>query len=950
MSKAKCSPLTSSPCAPQQSVLPPTNDQPYGNAYAASQVPAASADDTFASWLLDPAQGPTCKAAAAPPPKPAAPPPTAKDALVGPTQAPATAPGTGAPAVVDPTTVTPNKTVTSGQSVTKDDKGAYTVNNGKSTTAGASVNVAPGSAAVGVNGATSSGEGDAKKDRNLGATAGYNSKTGEATAGVTAGASKGDGASKRGVTGTLAITGDAKGNSGVAAGAGIRVGDQVVSTSVTNGRKAELVKRTLPNHSVVFVVKYELSSGIKVGGEKEGTPGESYGKGANVSGATSHKGERIYANKKDAEKAVKAIQAHGKGGLGKATDLPSAGKVTSDMKVGESREVGGSKGAGVSGSGTAGVAKITVGAGVTKGAKVSIKRTSAKKVEITVTFTKTVDGGGAIEAAGGGAGKRHAKGSGRSYVIEISDISSKKGQKAYAAAVGKVPFTSLPKGGWKRIRNSTTETTTDTTEAKLGPISRTESKVVTNSTTVDAKNNVTKRSKGENTSGAAIAGFGHHSEGNALVGVDRNGKRAWGFKATVDSTSAKSVSNVLGAATGTKGRTDIDGKVSGKYSVDYSLDDKRIQKFVAHMKNVKPDQVAAVSIAGGKTVNGSATKATGVLIAALKRAKNKDEERKALARWVADAGAHAREQLKHYTNIKPTHHVALAGDAHLKGFAGRVALNKKIADLRKKLADSKSDKTQLTHDIVTTLQAQLDKESALSNPKKYKELPPDLRNEEQDRTRTDVAVLRGLLKQARSAAKPKSTTKKDAEPAAPCPPPQSKKPEPDTYKVPVPPTVAQQKAKLQTLTLGMARFRTLVVVHQSELEVSKQVHDFDPTPGLNRTKTLRSGHGAAGVLGIGRGSHYKTYKAAAKHEALGAKHLKAAQAADRAHINIEVPEGKNQLTTSILSAKKIIKHYRDAITAFQRANFQYKQVEEKTKMKYRRTQYFDHRFPGTKQS
>ncbi len=687
--------------------------------------------------------------------------------------------------------------------------------------------------------------------------------------------------------------GDAKRAAGVGASAGrdadggvtlglkghVQTGDMKISGGVSTGRTAKVVRGADAGGKIVYVMKYESSRS-----ESGGLSGKSVG-GSGSRGKTT-KGERVYSTRAEAEAASTAFKA--------------TGKMAAALGIGDSRTVTAHGGTSADVGGSVGVAGVTVGGGVTEGTAATVKRVSKTVAHITVGASTTVAGGASLSVPGAGAGLTRSGTTGANRTVSV-DLTTKAGKAAYEAVLaGKA----LPKTGWTQISRTATTAMTNGTQAQLGPLGRSSSATVTHQTTRD-QHGVSKRTDGENKQGVSAL-IAHHKENNRLTGTSRNKKnRQWAFNAGVDSSSAGSASHVLAAATGTTAKKNLSGKPAGKWSVVLVLTDKQIETFVKHMQGVSPKMAKSVAIAGGTTVVGSATKDTESLIRALKAAgSDKAKWRQALALWVAHAGEHAREQLKHYSGATPQYHVKLEDSPYFTGAAGRRALDAQIAALRKRPNQSQ---------IAELLRDQLKKKSLLMDSRKLKELPDELRARELTRTRQDIGALRALKGRAKNG---KGSPKKE-----------------QTCEAPKPAVYTPDQAlkdRLRALQGGITRFRALAAHYQHSLTLSKQVHNYDPEPWRRASQSLRERFS---------GSQKSAYEAANKHENAAMAALALAHKEEATLLDLENATGETQLQGAVTSASAVVAGYQKVVAALQYADQKYKEIEKSTGCSHRRGAY-----------
>jgi len=366
-------------------------------------------------------------------------------------------------------------------------------------------------------------------------------------------------------------------------------------------------------------------------------------------------------------------------------------------------------------------------------------------------------------------------------------------------------------------------------------------------------------------------------------------------------------------------------KSSGAWSVDFTIPDRKMAGLVKRLQSIKDtDSIKYMAVKGGRRVSGDGPQHTEKLIYALKAAgSDTDAQRAALAKWVSEAGDHALSQLRELGDLKPDYHLHLAGDPNFPGLIGRLKLQRQIGRL-KALAESPpaGGASQVVAAAQSLLGKQLDRLAAISNLKKYAELPRELRQKEVSRINFDITVLKKILE---VASKPSITEQSS--------PNSSSAAGTDFVSedgtLPTDNTAMENlQEELKTQNTFIDDYREETQVQLNLLQLTLEVQNHDPT---GRDQSLRQEYGKHLKLGMdwaaADGEETGAFDVADFFQRVALLFLESAQQQEKEHVFMSAPIGETQLKMAIRSAESVVSAYQTALQMLKVTDTEYTKIE-----------------------
>ncbi len=476
----------------------------------------------------------------------------------------------------------------------------------------------------------------------------------------------------------------------------------------------------------MWVVTYTKSVGgnASLGGTSAG------GHSANIGGSASETstGERRFKTKGEAD----AFQKKGP----TEAAAPTTAEGAAALAVGDRVSTTDAKGAQVGGS--AMIQGLQVGGKlqIGKSHSVTVVKADPTRVHVEVTDADTLGGEASLGTFGvsmkAGASRTLSQG----VVLEF-DISTPAGQAAFEQfrRTGVAPAS-----GARLVARTSGRSDSEVSGVGLGIVDITATSTVEQSTTETADGDKIERAAGTDAVGVDAGFLGKHQVSTTLDTSETNdASRAYGTKATIDSSSAESANHELAAATGVKQNSNIEGAPKGQWSVTSHFSDAQIQTLCAEINSDHFNYHSLIYRSGHGAALIQAVKGSG---------GNMDAVRLALSEFISETGSRGLELMRDTIGGKFAYDLNLAGDKYFTGASGREATERQIADFKARLASPKSDKGSLIGQIATCLSSQQEKLAAIGDPRQYPELPSELRTEEIAKTRSMVKTLEQMRDQA----------------------------------------------------------------------------------------------------------------------------------------------------------------------------------------------------------
>ncbi|MGE3767415.1 MAG: hypothetical protein AB7L94_34495, partial [Kofleriaceae bacterium] len=543
----------------------------------------------------------------------------------------------------------------------------------------------------------------------------------------------------------------------------VKAGTDTVSVSVKGGKVAKFSPvNKLPNggYAVTYTVTSEVGGGVRANTDPK-SKGAQVGGSFNASSTDQIATTKVFASEAEAL-AFRSAENAGEPSFPTSANQASALKPGEKVVMGEGFNMGIDASAGTSSLGSVGVGHSTG----------SSERTSVEMLEGNAVFaerTATMDSTGKLSytAPGGLAG---ISGSNTDTKTVRTKIKVELGTDAAPNEAGRAAYARFMEDGSVIPPAQTISTTTSTGETKgreinLGPVKGFEIQKVEDGVTYDEEGKL-EHTSGERSRGWEIKSLGmggsYSTKLEALQRNDDDEKRAYVATSTVKQTDAydslRRLNDVAGG--GIRGEEELKGlKASGTWEVQSVLAPEAVDQFVTEVQkgNYNPNLVTTKS---GK-VEGSTRNyfsAGDNLQEALKEAgDDKDKQRLALAKFVAEGGEQAMDQVKALGGASSEVFVTLKNDKdevdpNFQGIQGRLDVESKIAALQSRSESGDADPAQLLQDI-KALQTRARMRVATITPERYPDLPPGVMKTEVGRSQGDLDRLEALAGPLREKVK-----------------------------------------------------------------------------------------------------------------------------------------------------------------------------------------------------
>ncbi|MCC6621203.1 MAG: hypothetical protein IT385_08110 [Deltaproteobacteria bacterium] len=588
---------------------------------------------------------------------------------------------------------------------------------------------------------------------------------------------------KQGVTGNATIDLGERGLEGVSGNVGVTHGK--VTIDVGGAYKFVIDEPVTVDGKFVVTYTKVVSGNVKGGG------GPISG---GLSGGETSKGVRHFKTAAEAE----AFRKKGP----EQAEAPKTADDAKRMQVGDktttSTDAGADLGAKGNLQGVRVGAKLKVGTSRT----VTVLKVDADRVHVEVTDADTLGGEASLGTFGVGLSVGGSRTLTQGVVLEF-DLSK---------AEGRLAFEAFRKGGVapqdaKVVARTKGRTDVETAGLNIGILDVTSTSTVEESTTVTGSGDKVEHAAGTDGFGVDAGFLGKHAVTTKLDTYETNDKqRSYATRTNIDSTSGQAAGKELAEATGTKWST-VDGAPKGQWSVTSHFTDAQIAKLCEQIKSNRFNHHALIHEAG----DGKA------LIDAVKGAGgDMDRVRRALSEFVSETGSEGLALMRKTIGGKFSYDLELSGDAHFKGAAGRAATEGAIASFKARLAKPGADASALLGEIAKVLAEQQERLSAIGDPKRYPELPPELRSQEIGKARALVRSLEALRDQAIAKVTGPALSKADDDKKTPGKEAGADKDKPGT----TPAHVAPDKKGPESPSQALAREWALVVAAEQRLKAT----------------------------------------------------------------------------------------------------------------------------------
>jgi hypothetical protein len=247
--------------------------------------------------------------------------------------------------------------------------------------------------------------------------------------------------------------------------------------------------------------------------------------------------------------------------------------------------------------------------------------------------------------------------------------------------------------------------------------------------------------------------------------TERNDRDShYAISGSVDSSSGSDSIRHLAALTSSAYRTDEGAKSSGKWGVEVEITDAMIERFI---KEIGTERVRQMGLFDGSDARNE-------LREHLRDAKTSDDKKRALSRFFADAGfdGKAIKQMREvltggyvnawsfgsdYESLKRNklgnfeYDLTLPGDRNFKGMGARLELEGKIKQYQQLIAANPQAAGTLHGEIAALLEEVRRQRNEINDPKRYSDLPDELREHQVARLDGYIESLNGLRVQAGEA-------------------------------------------------------------------------------------------------------------------------------------------------------------------------------------------------------
>ena len=535
-------------------------------------------------------------------------------------------------------------------------------------------------------------------------------------------------------------------------GAGISRNNK--SVSVHAGYQVEASEPRQQGETWVVDWSRNLSAGGKAGGSKGAG---NIGAGANYS--DSEFGTRGFKNKDEAT----AFQKDAAARLPSHAHDPSTANGALHLEIGESRGHGHGVDGSVSGGlSMAGGGNIGVGLQGGSSSSLSVHRVSASLFEVT-------DESGSNKGVSLSAGTLGAGATGHSSTDHSSsrtlrfDLSTPEGRAAFDAYnkdPSQIPATGAHVVSSTEMKGESSGTTVNLPGHKHDRTSRVEEAV-----TQDDQGKLeryTGKATEQISTNIPFFDKTHDNVGVQFDATERNDRNSqYALTGSVDSSEGSDSIRHLAALTSSAYRSSKDATSSGKWGVEVEITEAMVEQFT---KEIGTERVLEM---------GFFDNTRNELREHLRDAKTSDDKKRALARFFADDGHDGKaikqmrevltggyanawsidgdyESMKRNKRGNLNYDLTLPGDRNFKGMGARLELEGKIKQYQQLIANPTTAGT-LHGEIAPLLEEVRRQRNEINDPKRYSDLPDELREHQVARLDGYIEALNSLRAQAGEA-------------------------------------------------------------------------------------------------------------------------------------------------------------------------------------------------------
>jgi|GEM_PF-3036158 len=410
-----------------------------------------------------------------------------------------------------------------------------------------------------------------------------------------------------------------------------------------------------------------------------------------------------------------------------------------DLKVGETTSQEDTTTLSAGANASAGVVEVGMSVVDVEKHGVKVFRMSKRDAVVEISRQAIRGYGGSLGAGGSGVAWGTSRDRSSSYKARFDLKRHKKAFQDFVRSRGKV---APPKGSFEIIGTAQTMREVDYTKIKLAGLQAGKTEYLEESERREGGKKVEQTKGGQNVAAEAPL-LGKVSRTNEMTITETDDTdRLYVSTTSIDDTHATDATKALGRATDAKLDVNVKGKSSGQWKITTLFSERQIDQMIAKLTSSRDKERHGDYEMHDK----GPLKA---LISRLKAARgDRDAQRRAFGLFVKNGGSAALQIVRKYTGGKTEQHLELVGDATFPGLKGRVALERRLAAFRKDLA-GKADFAGLVRRIRGTLRHEERRLRRMTDPKRYPDLPPSLRQSEVELCRGFIVELQNLYGEAK---------------------------------------------------------------------------------------------------------------------------------------------------------------------------------------------------------
>ena len=480
-----------------------------------------------------------------------------------------------------------------------------------------------------------------------------------------------------------------------------------------------------------WVVEYEERA-LAGGGVGYNTRGETKAGGeAGVQVTNVYAGKRIF----DSESEAKAF--YDKGQIGEEDKkIPTGVQELLALKPGEERSELNGKSGSLGLTGSSGMISVGVGGDAQGTDSMKVTRAAGSFVEVEVGDS---DGYGLAASFGVGfasLGANTFEGSARSRTVRF-DLSKPEAVQAYERFQETRSLQGDGGAGVEVIASSESETEGHGLTQGAGPLQYGETHTTTHVDETRGGHDF-EHDIGTDRMRISAPFLGHLERSHQMHAWEVDDQDSFfSVTSTVDASSSSDAASGLVRATESS-RDNASGDASGTWAVKSKFKPAEIDQFISYVKGKnfwwKTD--SWFRNYGDR------------LVSKLRKAKDKDAERAAVAWFVSEAGEDALERVREVTGGGKDYHLELAGDLYWTGLEANTRLELLAGDLEGQVSMGSTDKVAVYAAASEKLEYLNDKIEAIPH---YDDVPDRLLWQELDRARALRDRFQGVMEQAQAA-------------------------------------------------------------------------------------------------------------------------------------------------------------------------------------------------------